>query len=100
MSLLTGEHVPGQNCTMTLKRTTGERGNLNARKFVTRDLELGPALLKAGNVRGSAGQPLSSTRRNDSLPSLLVATRCVAMISNGPETNTMEFRYKFQSYCM
>jgi hypothetical protein len=88
MSLLTGGHVPGQNCTMTLKRTISERGNLNARKFAIRDLELGPALVKAGKVRGSGGQPLSFSRRIDSLPSSLVATKCPAMMSNGPKTCT------------
>jgi hypothetical protein len=85
ISLLTGGHVPGQNCTMTLKRTISERGNLKARKFAIRDLELGPALVKAGKVRGSGGQPLSFSRRIDSLPSSLVATKCPAMMSNGPE---------------
>lgn len=88
MCQLTGGHVPGQNSTMTLKRTRSERGNLNARKFATRDLELGPALLKAGKVRGSGGQPLSFSSRIESLPSLLVATRCPAMMSNGPKTQT------------
>jgi hypothetical protein len=86
VSLLTEGHVPGQNCTMTLKRTISERGNLNARKFAIRDLELGPALVKAGKVRGSGGQPLSFSRRIDSLPSSLVATKCPAIMSNGPKT--------------
>jgi hypothetical protein len=88
MCLLTGGHIRGQNWTITLKRTISEFGNLNARKFATRDLELGPALLKAGKVKGSGGQPLSFNRRIDSLPSSLVATRCPAMMSNGPKTYT------------
>jgi len=86
MRLLTGGQVPGQNCTITLKRTINELGNLNARKFAIRDLELGLALLKAGKVKRSGGQPLSFSRRIDSLPSSLVATRCPAMMSNGPKT--------------
>jgi len=88
MWLLTGGHVPGQNCTITLKRTISELGNLNARKFAIRDLELGLALLKAGKVKWSGGQPLSFSRRIDSLPSSLVATRCPAIMSNGPKTYT------------
>jgi hypothetical protein len=42
--------------------------------------------MKAGTGRGSGGQPLSFRRRIDALPSSLVATRCPAMMSNGPKT--------------